>query len=51
MLWQILGGIGLFLLGMMLMTDGLKSLAGGALRAILARLVRGPVSGVGWARR
>lgn len=48
MLWQILGGIGLFLLGMMLMTDGLKSLAGGALRAILARLVRGPVSGVGW---
>lgn len=48
MLWQVLGGIGLFLLGMMLMTDGLKALAGGALRAILARMVGGPVSGVGW---
>ncbi len=48
MLWQTLGGIGLFLLGMMLMTDGLKALAGGALRAILGKMVRGPVSGVGW---
>jgi len=48
MLWQTLGGIGLFLLGMMLMTDGLKALAGSALRTILARMVRGPVSGVGW---
>jgi len=28
----VLGGIGLFLLGMVLMTDGLKTLAGDALR-------------------
>lgn len=48
MIWQTLGGIGLFLLGMMLMTDGLKALAGSALRAILAKMVRGPISGVGW---
>lgn len=37
-----LGGIGLFLLGMMLMTDGIKTLAGNALRAVLTRFVRGP---------
>lgn len=46
MIVQVLGGIGLFLLGMLLMTDGLKSLAGEALRTILAKAVRGPVSGV-----
>ena len=33
----VIGGIGLFLLGMILMTDGLKSLAGDALRSILIR--------------
>lgn len=44
----ILGGIGLFLLGMMLMTDGLRSLAGDALRSILERFVRGPLSGLAW---
>ena len=33
----VIGGIGLFLLGMILMTDGLKALAGDALRSILAR--------------
>ncbi len=38
----ILGGIGLFLLGMALMTDGLKALAGGRLRSLLARLTRRP---------
>ncbi len=32
----LLGGIGLFLLGMTLMTDGLKSVAGDALRSLLA---------------
>jgi phosphate:Na+ symporter len=42
----LLGGIGLFLLGMILMTDGLKSLAGDALRRVLARFVRGPWSGL-----
>jgi phosphate:Na+ symporter len=39
-----LGGIGLFLLGMMLMTDGIKALAGAALREVLTRFVRGPVT-------
>lgn len=39
-----LGGIGLFLLGMMLLTDGVKALAGGALRDVLTRFVRGPVT-------
>ncbi|MGM0564215.1 MAG: Na/Pi cotransporter family protein [Pseudomonadota bacterium] len=32
----LLGGIGLFLLGMILMTDGLKAVAGDALRTLLA---------------
>lgn len=41
-----MGGLGLFLLGMTLMTDGLKSLAGGALRDLLKRFVRGPISGI-----
>lgn len=36
-LGTVIGGIGLFLLGMILMTDGLKALAGDALRSILAR--------------
>ena len=39
-----LGGIGLFLLGMLLLTDGIKALAGGALREVLTRFVRGPVT-------
>ncbi len=43
MIPTILGGIGLFLLGMVLMTEGLKSAAGDALRQILARLTGGPV--------
>jgi phosphate:Na+ symporter len=37
----ILGGIGLFLLGMVLMTDGLKAAAGDALRGVLSRLTGG----------
>ena len=41
---SILGGIGLFLLGMALMTDALKALAGDALRLILSRFVSGPWS-------
>jgi len=48
MLAMIVGGIGLFLLGMMLMTDGLRTLAGDALRSILERFVRGPLSGLAW---
>lgn len=46
MIATILGGVGLFLLGMVLMTDGLKAAAGGALRSGLARLTGGPVRGV-----
>ena len=46
-----LGGVGLFLLGMRLMTDGLKVAAGDALREILARgtatTPRGIISGIG----
>lgn len=40
---EILGGIGLFLLGMVLMTDGLKAVAGDALRGLLARFTGGPL--------
>src|SRR5262245_57439012 len=44
----ILGGVGLFLLGMAVMTDGLKALAGSALRAALGQAVATPLSGVFW---
>jgi phosphate:Na+ symporter len=43
---QLLGGIGLFLLGMILLTDGLKAAAGGALRRTLERFTGGRVSAV-----
>lgn len=46
MLLTLLGGIGLFLLGMILMTDGLKALAGDSLRRILARFASNRVSGL-----
>lgn len=46
MITTIVGGIGLFLLGMVLMTDGLKAAAGDALKGILARFTGGPVSSV-----
>ncbi|HVS30326.1 MAG TPA: Na/Pi symporter [Thermoanaerobaculia bacterium] len=42
----ILGGIGLFLLGMVLMTEGLKSAAGELLRTVLSRFTGGPVKAV-----
>jgi phosphate:Na+ symporter len=38
----LLGGIGIFLLGMVLLTDGLKEAAGSALRDLLGRLTGGP---------
>lgn len=44
MLVHIFGGLGLFLLGMVLMTDGLKALAGDALRRVLASFTGGPLS-------
>jgi phosphate:Na+ symporter len=43
MISSLLGGIGLFLLGMAMMAEGLRSAAGGALRDILARYTGGPL--------
>lgn len=48
MVWHFLaalGGIGLFLVGMSLLTEGLRGLAGGKMRMILARFTRTPLSG------
>ena len=42
-----LGGLGLFLLGMVIMTDALKTLAGSRLRNVLMRFTKNPVSGAG----
>lgn len=42
----VLGGLGLFLLGMVLMTDALRALAGEAIRSSLVRFTRNPLSGV-----
>lgn len=39
------GGLGLFLLGMTIMTDGLRTLAGDTIRHILMRFTRSPLSG------
>ncbi len=44
----VLGGVGLFLLGMAVMTDGLKALAGSALRTVLGKAAATPLSGVFW---
>ena len=44
----ILGGVGLFLLGMTVMTDGLKALAGSALRTVMAKAAATPLSGAFW---
>lgn len=43
MITTILGGIGLFLLGIILLTDGLKAAAGDALRSVLVRFTGGPI--------
>jgi phosphate:Na+ symporter len=43
-----LGGIGLFLLGMTVMTEGLKTLAGSALRTALSRAAATPLRGSFW---
>ena len=40
------GGLGLFLLGMIVMTDGLRALAGNAMRRVLMRFTHNPLSGV-----
>lgn len=45
---SVLGGVGLFLLGMSVMTGGLKDLAGSRLRETLARMAATPLSGAFW---
>jgi len=40
-----LGGLGFFLLGMVVLTEGLRALAGHALRRVLTRFTRSPLSG------
>ena len=40
-----IGGLGIFLIGMIIMTEGLKSLAGGSMRSALIRFTRSPLSG------
>ena len=40
-----IGGVGLFLLGMQMLTGGLQQLAGGTMRRTLAKFTRTPVSG------
>lgn len=40
------GGVGLFLLGMMMLTEGLQALAGQSLRRLLRRFTRTPLRGV-----
>ncbi len=46
MIVLLLGGIGLFLLGMVLITDGLRAVGGDTLRRILSRFVRGPITAI-----
>src|SRR5499427_879975 len=45
---SILGGVGLFLLGMTVMTGGLKALAGSSLRTVLSKAAATPMSGALW---
>lgn len=45
---SVLGGVGLFLLGMSVMTGGLKALAGTKLRATLGKAAATPLSGTFW---
>lgn len=42
---QLAGGVGLFLLGMIVMTEGLRAVAGDAMRHALMRFTRNPLSG------
>ncbi|TVP47315.1 MAG: Na/Pi cotransporter family protein [Gemmatimonadales bacterium] len=46
MILALLGGIGIFLIGMILLSEGLKAAAGGALRSILERFARTPARAV-----
>lgn len=42
---QAVGGLGMFLLGMVVMTEGLRELAGETLQRVLARFTKSPASG------
>jgi phosphate:Na+ symporter len=46
LVFTALGGFGLFLLGMVIMTGGQKALAGDNLRRVLSRFTVSPFSGV-----
>jgi len=41
----LLGGVGLFLAGMIILTEGLRALAGGSLRKLLSRYTKSPATG------
>ncbi len=43
---SILGGLGLFIYGMKVMTEGLEGLAGGRLRSLLGRLTKHRITGI-----
>src|ERR1700755_2243897 len=45
---SILGGVVLFLRGMTVMTDGLKAMAGSALRTVLSKAAATPLRGAFW---
>ncbi len=45
---SVLGGVGLFLLGMTIMTQGLKALAGSSLRTVLGNAAATPLRGAFW---
>jgi phosphate:Na+ symporter len=45
---SLFGGVGLFLLGMSIMTEGLKGLAGSSLRTVLGQAAATPISGALW---
>ncbi len=47
MIFKLVGGIGLFLMGMVLLTDGLKAFAGEALRRALVRFTGTPLKAFG----
>ncbi|WP_373001234.1 Na/Pi cotransporter family protein [Sulfurimonas sp.] len=44
-IFQAIGGLGLFLLGIIILTDGLRALAGDAMRSALIRFTHSPQSG------
>jgi hypothetical protein len=45
---SVLGGVGVFLLGMTIMTGSLKALAGSSLRTLLSTAATTPIGGAIW---